>query len=259
LGTVSGFNQAGFQSGAFGVGTLGRSGIEMDQRLTIVKLCNVLQRDPYYGQRDADGVPYVAQELFDKMKAERLRPPLTFDFSRQLVGVACATDPIFMMIFAWCGLGRLNTYHKGESKPTGWFGQEFADRCDLDLEIDRDEFERFLRRRKLPLPPAWFPEKGMGVPGKRARKRRYSEQEEKARKLAEEAWKEASTRTTAWIIENRLKKDVRKPEEGALRGPILRPKGCSKNAGKPFDDDTYREWIQQGNPRFKGKKTTPQE
>ena len=126
----------------------------MQQRLSIFDLWDVLQRDPFYRDRDS------VQEIVDNIIAETLIPPLTFDLNPQLKGMGCATDPVFMLIFVLCGLCRLNTYEPSKDKPTRWFGQEFANECSykLDLEIDRDEFKDLLHQLELPLPEAWFPD-----------------------------------------------------------------------------------------------------
>jgi len=205
----------------------------MQQRLSISDLWNVLQRDPFYRDRGS------IQEFVKNIIAETLKPPLRFDLNPQLKGMGCATDPIFMLIFVLCGLCRLNTYEPGKDKPTRWFGQEFADQCSykLDLEIDRDEFKRLLRKRGFPLPTAWFLDVAPSLPAKK-RRRRYHKQLQEAREIAQEAWKENHDFSAAWIIKNRLKKKVFKPN------------------GKPFDDDTYREWIQGLRPGYRGKKTT---
>ena len=126
----------------------------MQQRLSISDLWNVLQRDSFY--RDRTSVRVVIKEL----KFEYLKPPLKLDLNPQLVASGYTTDSVFMLIFVLCGLCRLNTYQPNADKPTGWFGQEFADKCShkLDLEIDRDDFRELLFRLELPLPEAWFPE-----------------------------------------------------------------------------------------------------
>jgi hypothetical protein len=212
----------------------------MQQRLSISDLWNVLQRDRFYRDRDS------LQEIVENISSETLIPPLTFDLNPQLKGKGFTTDPVFMLIFVMCGLCRLNTYEPSKDEPTGWFGQEFADKCSykLDLEIDRNEFKVLLHRLELPLPKAWFPDApishvSLAEKSIKKRKRRYYREREKARKIAQEIWKAKQDRPITWIIRYRLKKEVLRPD------------------GRSFSEKAYRRWIKDLRPGYKGKNTPP--
>ena len=144
----------------------------MEQRLSISHIFCGLVLDPFYG--DYDLVTQMATDLRQKL----LQPPITFPFIEVPKDLRHNTfrhhmnsrptlfellklqgyDPHLELIHVWCGLARLNTYQAGEAKPTGYFGSAYVEYFHSELEIDRDDFKDFLRKRRLPLPAFWFPE-----------------------------------------------------------------------------------------------------
>jgi hypothetical protein len=138
----------------------------MQQRLSIAALSQALKLDPFYG----DDRRVV--EICLSLRRQLIQPPMTFRFigtiedmsngsnvrgtADQAKGLTCVWQA--ELIHAWCGLARLETYEPGQGTSTGWFGWDWVEHGHGRLEIDRDQFKHFLRKKTLPLPSFWFPE-----------------------------------------------------------------------------------------------------
>jgi hypothetical protein len=138
----------------------------MQQRLSITVLSQALKLDPFYG----DDRRVV--EICLSLRRQLIQPPMTFRFIGTIENMSNGANVrgtedqgkertcVWQaeLIHAWCGLARLETYEPRQEKSTGWFGWDWVEYGHGRLEIDRDQFKRFLRNKILPLPSFWFPE-----------------------------------------------------------------------------------------------------
>ncbi len=118
----------------------------MRQRLSISELHEGLRIDPYFF---SDATTCLTRDLRNLA--------FTNDVDIKPLELFIQT-PQMELLLLWIRLEGLRVYSGGDTMESEFSKIDFVSNSYYLLEIDRDEFQTFLRARKLPLPSFWFPE-----------------------------------------------------------------------------------------------------
>jgi len=146
----------------------------MGRRITIDKLWFEFGKDELYGEsfpgigevRSLNAVESILESIGFNKTGFRLEP-----WCRKCV--PGNSYPPLTLALVLCGIDELDTFLPGKKETTDWKYESFSKNFRDDLEINLDDLQYLMRKRKLPLPVALFPSE----PGNTAEAIQLSEKE----------------------------------------------------------------------------------